>query len=342
MVRKDQFLNIYQKLEKEKYMINNIYAKFNGATDEQWLDVLINSIQNNKINSIEFPGFPDDQIQITFIGSANENALREIWPYYQQIRKNAQNTGISFDENTRLLDVGSGWGRVIRFFLKDIHPDNLYGMDTMQSSVDLCNKIFGSALNFSTINTMPPTDFNDNWFDIIEGYSVFSHLSRHAGLMWLDEYFRILKPGGLLVLTVWKQTHLDTIAQWQQTMGTTEGYQKQISQVYTPGCNIERKFLNSFGFDYKSYGGGIEGNKDITYGEAILSVDYLKKYWCRYFDFINYIDSPELAQALVVLQKPLENEISPGLDNVRQEQYDMLKQMDQMNAITFEIATGSI
>ncbi len=327
-------------LKEEKDMINEIYARYNGIKDEKWLNLLLDSVRKNKINNIEFPGFPDDQTQINFVGQANENAIKEIWPYYRLVHSLAQKNGVVFDENTRLLDVGSGWGRVIRFFLKDIHPDNLYGIDTMQLSNDLCNKLFNHALNFRKILTIPPIDFNDAWFDIIEGFSVASHLSRHAGLMWLDEYYRILKPGGLLALTTWKYSRFDYIIESQREMKTSEGNKNKTSQRYTKGCVVERKIYNTLGFDFKSYGGGIEGNKEFTYGEAIMSPDYIKKYWCRYFDFVDYIDSPELNQALVVLQKPAKTELSSCVDEARREQYDMMEQLDLMNGITFEIATG--
>lgn len=146
---------MYNQKGKGEKMTNKIYATYNGISDEKWLGLLFDSVQNTKIDGVGFPDFPDKQIQIQFVGSANESTLTEIWPYYQQIRKNAQENGIVFDKNTRLLDVGSGWGRVIRFFLKDIRANNLYGMDTMQSSVDLCNKCFHGALNFSSISSLP-------------------------------------------------------------------------------------------------------------------------------------------------------------------------------------------
>jgi len=326
-------------LQEENCMINKIYARYHDIKDEEWLIALIDSIQKKTINGIEFPDFPDDQTQINFVGSANENALKEIWPYYILVRSLAQKKGITFDEKTRLLDIGSGWGRVIRFFLKDIQPENLYGIDTMQMSVDLCNTLFKQALHFKNIKTMPPLDFKEAWFDIIEGYSVVSHLSRHCGLMWLDEYHRILKPGGILALTVWKKDHYNIIAEWQRTMDATEGYQKDTGQRYTKQCVVEQKIFNTLDFDFKSYGMGIEGNEEVTYGEAIMSLDYIKKYWCRYFDFVDYIDSPELSQALVVLQKPFTAEFFSEVDAVRQEQYDLMKQLDIMNGITFEIAT---
>jgi len=320
-------------------MINKIYTKYNNINNDQWLMLLLNSVRNDKIDGIEFPGFPDDQTQINFVGSANEQAIKEIWSYYKLIHKVARENGISFNDKTTLLDVGSGWGRVIRCFLKDIQPDNLYGIDTMQSSVDLCNKLFSNTLNFKHIQTLPPIHFDDARFDIIEGYSVVSHLSRLSGLKWLDEYWRILKPGGLLALTVWKSDHFNVISEWQRTIATLEGYPKSIARAYTPGCSVERKIFNALGFDYKLYKGGIEGNEENTYGEAIMSPDYIKKYWCRNFDFISYIESAEMPQAFVVLQKPSKKELVSYIDSVRREQYEMANQLDLFNKITFEIAT---
>lgn len=33
-------------------MIDKIYARYNGTPDEQWLEILFDSIQNNKIDGI--------------------------------------------------------------------------------------------------------------------------------------------------------------------------------------------------------------------------------------------------------------------------------------------------
>ena len=318
-------------------MSSEIYVKCHNIDDEPWFNILLNSIKKNSIDGIAFPAFPDEQTQIAFVGGANKQTMKEIWPYYRLIRSRAQENGITFDENTRLLDVGSGWGRVIRFFLKDVRTENLYGMDTMQTSVDLCNKLFAGTLDFKNVKTMPPTDYEGAYFDIVEGYSVVSHLSRHSGLMWLDEYYRILKPGGLLTLTVFKYTRFDQITELQSIDGL-EGYGLMISQIYTNKCETEREIFNSLGFDYKSYGMGIEGNEDITYGEAIILREYMEEYWCRYFDFVSYDDSQELAQAVVMLKKPAAQKILPGKDPVRAEQYEMMKQLDRMNGLTREIA----
>ena len=325
-------------------MSNKIYSEYRGISDEEWFNILKCSVNNNEIKGVRFPQFPDSQIQISYVGSANEHALNEVWPYYQHILKICNQSGIEFNETTRLLDVGSGWGRILRCFLKDIHPDNLYGVDTMPSSVNLCRSLFDEIAHFSVIKNLPPTHFQDSWFDVVEGYSVVSHLSRHSGLMWLDEYYRILKPGGILAMTVWKTTHYNVILNWQKTMmdNTSESYQSKTARRYTKGCALEKKTLNSVGFDYKSYGSGIEGNDSTTYGEAIMSLDYIKRYWCRYFDFVAYIDTQDLAQALVVLKKPeISDNVSITEDAVRNEQYELMKQLDVVNGLNSEFATSN-
>jgi len=210
----------------------------------------------------------------------------------------------------------------------------------MQTSIDLCNQLFHHSLTFRLVNTMPPTDFNDGWFDLVEGFSVASHLSRHCGLKWIDEYYRILKPGGLLALTVRKEIHFDIISECQRSIESLDGCQKAMAEVYTQGCTAERNIFNAVGFDYKLYKGGIEGNEESTYGEAVVSSEFIKKYWCRNFDFISYTDSPEMDQALVVLKKSVQTNNNSCVDGIRQEQYDLLKQMDLMNEVTFEAATG--
>lgn len=44
--------------------------------------------------------------------------------------------------------------------------------------------------------------FPDSAFDVVYGISVFTHLSRESERFWLAELHRLLKPGGLAVMTV--------------------------------------------------------------------------------------------------------------------------------------------
>ena len=51
-------------------------------------------------------------------------------------------------------------------------------------------------------NADPPLDFPDGKFGLIYSYSVFTHLSADRQKPWMKELVRVLRPGGMLLLTV--------------------------------------------------------------------------------------------------------------------------------------------
>ena len=81
-----------------------------------------------------------------------------------------------------VLDIGSGAGRWIRFFLENFSPKKLVGADYTQGSIDLLNKWFpaGSApqtdLSFRLADITNPTlDFGQQ-FDLINIANVLFHI----------------------------------------------------------------------------------------------------------------------------------------------------------------------
>jgi SAM-dependent methyltransferase len=60
-----------------------------------------------------------------------------------------------------------------------------------------------------TVNKMSPTSFDDDTFDVVFAYSVFSHLSEDLYARWLAEFSRILKPGGLVIATTWGRNYIE-------------------------------------------------------------------------------------------------------------------------------------
>ena len=61
------------------------------------------------------------------IGLASSNVFKAI---YEQTR------GRALTPETHVLDFGCGWGRIIRFFLKDIDPARLHGTDVFEEMVE--------------------------------------------------------------------------------------------------------------------------------------------------------------------------------------------------------------
>ena len=58
-----------------------------------------------------------------------------------------------------------------------------------------------------------PLGFPDGTFDFIYSISVFTHLTEASQRFWMNELFRILKPGGYLLFTVHGLSRLHELPQ---------------------------------------------------------------------------------------------------------------------------------
>ena len=50
---------------------------------------------------------------------------------------------------------------------------------------------------------IPPLPYPDEYFDVVYCLSVFTHLNESMQDLWIEELSRILKPGGVLLLTIY-------------------------------------------------------------------------------------------------------------------------------------------
>lgn len=147
------------------------------------------------------PGFPSDTVQTNTTGQSGPATLKEAFIFYQDCKTAFSRYGASLEEEgAALLDFGSGWGRIARFFVRELGYENIYGLDVMDEYVKICNDTFRSK-NFTLTSPFPPTRFEDACFTHIVGYSVFSHLSEKACMQWMQEFHRLLPPGGMVALT---------------------------------------------------------------------------------------------------------------------------------------------
>jgi SAM-dependent methyltransferase len=108
--------------------------------------------------------------------------------------------GREVEELGAVLDFGCGCGRVARHWASVPGPE-LHGCDYNAELVDWCARNLCS-LRAIRNQPAPPLPYVSGSFDLVYALSVFTHLDDALQREWLDEFRRILAPGGLLVVSV--------------------------------------------------------------------------------------------------------------------------------------------
>jgi SAM-dependent methyltransferase len=104
----------------------------------------------------------------------------------------------------RMLDWGCGAGRIARYLVRDW---NYTGIDIDQEAVGWCaQNIKGGTFQLQSLE--PNTGFPAETFDAAIGISIFTHLREDDQFAWLKELSRVVKPTGLVAVSVCGATSL--------------------------------------------------------------------------------------------------------------------------------------
>ena len=254
--------------------MNNLYEKFNDVSDEQWYQLMVASLFNSTIEGCRFPGFPDKEFQERFAGRSGEKALCQAWQFYRRIKKYASKVGVAIGKETTICDFACGWGRITRFFLKDTIDRNIYGLDVLEDAINICRDTIEGPV-FEVVPPFPPYPIADRQFDIIAVFSLFSHLNEPTARHIIQEFHRMLKPGGLVVLTsrgkVFMQHCEDTRRLDASSM---TWYQKQLCHCCPDLFLDQMRYDNGKFLFYECGGGGVAKKK--MYGEAAVPYQWFE------------------------------------------------------------------
>ena len=107
----------------------------------------------------------------------------------------------------RMLDFGCGSGRVLRHW-RDLERVEIYGTDYQHRLIEECRHV-APFVRLSVNQLDPPLPFADAFFDLVYSFSVFTHLDERQQLLWRDEIRRVLRPGGVLVMSTQGPAFMD-------------------------------------------------------------------------------------------------------------------------------------
>lgn len=128
----------------------------------------------------------------------------------ETIERALNDAGESLSRMNTVLDFGCGCGRTTRWLIENFPSTRFCGTDVDTHAINWCRQhLHGS---FCVNRPAPPLDFGDGEFDCICAISVFTHLDEQQQLQWLTEFRRILKPGGLLLVSLHGAGAIDNLS----------------------------------------------------------------------------------------------------------------------------------
>ncbi|WP_299114219.1 class I SAM-dependent methyltransferase [uncultured Winogradskyella sp.] len=170
-----------------------------------WLRFYYQKIKNRTVNSAFKKKHPEVKLPPDYL--MYESFQINYDKYYNGGLKMAKWLASHFKKHIELkhsniLDWGCGPGRIIRHMPDVINSGcKFFGTDYNQKSIDWCSKnLLDIEFNKNKLEANLP--YENNSMDVIYGISIFTHLSEQMHYQWFNELHRVLKPNGILLLSM--------------------------------------------------------------------------------------------------------------------------------------------
>ena len=107
---------------------------------------------------------------------------------------------IKKDRNLKILDVGSGYGRLAKKIIDKFPRASVYGIDVAQEYVSIFNETMGKK-GEALLGDATELPFPDKYFDYVYVVTTYMYLTtKEEQEKAFSELFRVLKPGGKFVI----------------------------------------------------------------------------------------------------------------------------------------------
>lgn len=273
---------------------------FGGVSDDYWLWLLTEGYRKYPALREVLPGMPEERVQLQSNGIAGDHALRDAWGFYKFMKQVYAQHGGKLEDARCIVDFGVGWARMIRFFLKDVEPQVLWGIDHYDKVIAVSKQTCKWG-NFELIPPFPPTHFADASVDLVYAYSVFSHLSEEAHMKWIAEFGRILRPGGLLIATTWAK---DFLIRCRDARANTK---PEFWTTHLPKIFVDTdKWLAHYDQGGYCYETDAAQYGDVAHylGETAIPKGYVQRHWTPHLQFVDFIDDHKVTpQNIIVMKK---------------------------------------
>lgn len=167
----------------------------------------------------------------------------------------------------QILDFGCGVGRIaLPFFYKYRRPTRC--VDLSVKAIRYLQSVIPDARPHVSRKKPPLEFYADGLFDVVYSVSVFTHLEPTKAEAWLRELHRVLKPGGLALISTSSHSQLERHHANKE--------RKKLWHDVTVE-QFERDGIVFRGTEMKGMGG--------IYGCTIHTPEWVKENWGKVFDF---------------------------------------------------------
>jgi SAM-dependent methyltransferase len=259
---------------------------FGGVSEEAWRWLHLVGRESCPFLERYLPSLTGDpRYEEGVVGTSGNEALLRGFQVYQLFKQRYAEYADPLTPESRVLDFGCGWGRVIRFFLREVAPENLIGIDANERTVRICRET-NRWCRFEHCAVLPPSGLAPDSFDLIYAWSVFSHLSEEAHVRWLEEFERLLRSNGVLVLTTFQRDFLSDSSNPACSLANDPTPMEEWFGAYDRGE-----------FCYRPMKGASH------FGDAFIPEQYVRRQWSKQFTVREYFGADQLGQNIIVCTK---------------------------------------
>ncbi len=200
--------------------LNNVTATEVLSIDKVILKKAIGKLEQDvgkRAIDVKVPIHKNDLMFAFHLYHHSNDPVSALLTYFQIGYKTAQNLKKIVKKHQlkhqTLLDFGSGYGRVSRFFDSFFAETKVVVTDVKDEAMNFQEK----SLNYQTIkHGTNPESFPNTKVDLILCLSVFTHLPQKTFVPWLLKLANSLNPSGGLVLTYKEENSKESVFRYYQ------------------------------------------------------------------------------------------------------------------------------
>ena len=148
----------------------------------------------------------------------------------------------------KILDVGCGFGHSFHALSKRFSPDLIVGLDA-DPAIELrageAAKLCSSKVALLAENAAHMDNLPEGEFDLVYCHQTFHHIVEQEAAM--AEFFRVLKPGGLLLFAESTKRYIDTLQirlLFRHPMEVQKTAQEYIAIIRNTGFNLPNESIS--------------------------------------------------------------------------------------------------